>query len=77
LHIHQAKGGADVKTTILFKEDHFVQPDTARKFKRTGANDNVRSLEFEMEGQERDWRALALVATIVCGFAAFIFMPLW
>ncbi|UHS56877.1 hypothetical protein [Agrobacterium vaccinii] len=66
-----------MKTTILFKEDHFVQPDTSRKFKRTGANDNVRSLEFEMEGQERDWRALALVATIVCGFAAFIFMPLW
>lgn len=66
-----------MKTTILFKDDNFDQPDAARKSRRIGANDNFRSLEFEMEGQERDWRALCLVAAIVCGFAAFVFMPLW
>lgn len=66
-----------MKTTILFKDDHFVPLNAARRSKRTGANDNFRSLEFEMEGQERDWRTLCLIASVVCGFAALIFMPLW
>jgi hypothetical protein len=66
-----------VKTTILFKDDHFVRPEIGRRQRRTGANDNFRRLEFEIAGQERDWRALCLIGAIVCAFAAFIFLPLW
>jgi hypothetical protein len=75
--VHQAKGGATVKSTIMFKDDHLVRPETSRKPRRVGANDNLRSLEFEIEAQERDWRALCLVASVVCGFAVIIFAPLW
>ncbi len=66
-----------MKATILFKDDHFSRPDASKKPRRIGANDNLRSLEFEIEGQERDWRALCLIAAVVCGFATFIFVPLW
>jgi hypothetical protein len=65
-----------VKSTILFKDDHFVRPEV-RKPRKVGANDNLRSLEFEIDNKERDWRALCLIAVVVCGFAAFIFVPLW
>lgn len=70
-------GGAAVKSTIMFKDDHVVRPDTSRIQRRAGANDNLRSLEFEIEGQERDWRVLCLIAAVVCGFAVIIFAPLW
>ncbi|MCM2432317.1 hypothetical protein RMS29_007935 [Agrobacterium rosae] len=66
-----------MKATILFKDDHFVRPETTRKPRRLGANDNLRSLEFEMRDQERDWLVPCLFAAAFCGFAAFIFMPLW
>ncbi|NTE86198.1 hypothetical protein [Agrobacterium rubi] len=66
-----------MKTTILFKEDRFIRPDVERRPRKIGANDNFRSLEFEIEGQERDWRALCLITVLVGAFAAFIFLPLW
>lgn len=66
-----------MKARIMFKDDYLVQPDATRRSRRIGANDNFRSLEFDTSGQERDWRAVCLVAAIVCGFFAFIFLPLW
>ena len=71
-----------MKATIMFKDDNPKSPMSSRPNARAGAhrpgaNDNFRSLEFETEGQERDWRLLCLVSAIVCGLTAFIFLPLW
>ncbi len=66
-----------MKATILFKDDHFVRPETLRKHRRLGANDNFRSLEFEMNDLERDWLLPCLFAAVFAGFAVLIFMPLW
>lgn len=76
-HVHKTLGGVAVKSSILFKEDNSVRPDPDHRSRKAGANDNLRSLEFEADGQGRDWRLPCLIAAISAAFAAFIFLPMW
>ncbi len=57
--------------------DLFSRRISGRSGSRAGANDNIRSLEFEAGTEEKDWRLLCLVSAIVFGLSAFIFLPIW
>lgn len=66
-----------MKSKISFKSEHRQGLGSGRRIRRSGANDNFPGLEFETTSETREWRLVCLIAAIVCGLAAFIFLPLW
>jgi hypothetical protein len=61
----KAKGGADVASTVLFKNKQSNRKLVVRKLRKNGANDNYRVLEFDGVDQQRDWCSIAVFTSLM------------
>ncbi len=50
---------------ILFKDRMRVGPVSIRRVRHHTANDNIRCMEFEVAGQDRNWCSLAIFSLLL------------
>ncbi len=63
--VHRSEGGAAVTSIILFKDSSPSQVAVVRCKVRHSANDNIRSMEFDIVMQERNWCSLAVFSSLL------------
>lgn len=60
-----AKGGAAVASTVLFKTKQPVRKLALAKIRKNGANDNYRVIEFDAAYPHRDWCSIAVFTSLM------------
>ncbi|QTK78564.1 hypothetical protein AT6N2_C0706 [Agrobacterium tumefaciens] len=64
-----------VTSLILFKDNRRERAFTAHRPRPQGANDNIRSMEFDTREYERNWSSLAVFSLLLLIGAVSIISP--